>query len=427
MILKGSQRGGAKQLAHHLLKTEENEHVEVHEVRGFMSDDLHGALKEIHAVSQGTRCKQFMFSLSLSPPQTENVPIEYFENALADIEKEMKLEGQPRVVVFHEKEGRRHAHCVWSRINTEEMKAINLPYYKYKLRDISKQLYFQHGWQMPRGLMDSKERNPLNFTLAEWQQAKRLNEDPKILKTTFQECWAISDSGKSFAQALKERGFYLAKGDRRGFVVVDFQGEVFSLSRWIGVKNKELKNRLGDPKSLPTVERVKAEIAKNMTQILELHIKEVHEKLKKQKEPLLQRKQAIKKHHQKHRTILKEKQEERWNRETVERSKRLLKGLKGIWHRITGKYQKIRSQNELEMKQCQVRDKDEKQAFISRQLKERQNLQGQISHALQEHKLETSSLRKEISRYIEIGEASQITLQEKTRPSNKNKGYELEI
>jgi hypothetical protein len=52
MILKGSQRGGAKQLAYHLLKTEENEHVEVHEVRGFMSDDLHGALKEIHAVSQ---------------------------------------------------------------------------------------------------------------------------------------------------------------------------------------------------------------------------------------------------------------------------------------------------------------------------------------------------------------------------------------
>ncbi len=93
MILKGSQRGGAKQLAHHLLKTEENEHVEVHEVRGFMSDDLHGALKEIHAISQGTRCKQFLFSLSLNPPQTENVPIEYFENALKDIEKEMKLEG----------------------------------------------------------------------------------------------------------------------------------------------------------------------------------------------------------------------------------------------------------------------------------------------------------------------------------------------
>ncbi len=38
MILKASQRAGGTQLAMHLLKTEENEHVEVHEVRGFVSD-----------------------------------------------------------------------------------------------------------------------------------------------------------------------------------------------------------------------------------------------------------------------------------------------------------------------------------------------------------------------------------------------------
>jgi hypothetical protein len=44
MILKGSQRGGAAQLARHLLKTIENEHVELYEVRGFVSDDLPGAL-----------------------------------------------------------------------------------------------------------------------------------------------------------------------------------------------------------------------------------------------------------------------------------------------------------------------------------------------------------------------------------------------
>ena len=32
MILKGSQRGGSKQLAVHLLKTLDNEHAEVHEL-----------------------------------------------------------------------------------------------------------------------------------------------------------------------------------------------------------------------------------------------------------------------------------------------------------------------------------------------------------------------------------------------------------
>ena len=108
-----------------------------------------------------------MFSVSLNPPQNESDPVEYFENALADIEKNLGLEGHPRAVVFHEKEGGRHAYCVWSRINTEEMKAVNLPHYKLKLRDISKQLYFQHGWKMPHGLLDSAFRNRANFTLAE--------------------------------------------------------------------------------------------------------------------------------------------------------------------------------------------------------------------------------------------------------------------
>lgn len=41
MILVGNQRGGAKDLALHLMK-DENERVEIHELRGFMSDDLMG-------------------------------------------------------------------------------------------------------------------------------------------------------------------------------------------------------------------------------------------------------------------------------------------------------------------------------------------------------------------------------------------------
>lgn len=45
MILVGSQRGGASNLAAHLLE-DENEHVEVHEIRGFASENLKGALNE---------------------------------------------------------------------------------------------------------------------------------------------------------------------------------------------------------------------------------------------------------------------------------------------------------------------------------------------------------------------------------------------
>jgi len=224
MILKGSQRGGAKQLGLHLLKTEENEHVELHDIRGFIANDVVGALREAEAISKGTKCRQFMFSVSLNPPATENVRIEVFEKAIEAIEERNGLTGQPRVVVFHEKEGRRHAHAVWSRIDAQTMTAKPMSFYKNKLQEVSKQLYLENGWQMPRGLVDKANRDPRNFSLAEWQQAKRIGRHAGELKGLIQEAWAISDSRATFSHALEERGLYLARGDRRGHVAVTFEG-----------------------------------------------------------------------------------------------------------------------------------------------------------------------------------------------------------
>ena len=47
MILKASKRSGGRQLGAHLLKTEENEHVEIHEVSGFISDTVNTYLPSI--------------------------------------------------------------------------------------------------------------------------------------------------------------------------------------------------------------------------------------------------------------------------------------------------------------------------------------------------------------------------------------------
>lgn len=187
MILKGNQRSGGAQLAADLMRADENEHVEVHEIRGFMADELHSAVKEAHAISKGARAKQYLFSLSLNPPANEEVSTEVFESTIDQIELRLGLDGQPRAIVFHEKEGRRHAHVVWSRIDINEMKAVNLPYYKRKLQDVSKELYLEHGWKMPAGFVDSKNRNPLNFSRDEWQQARRTGHDPRALKRMFQE------------------------------------------------------------------------------------------------------------------------------------------------------------------------------------------------------------------------------------------------
>ena len=252
MILKAKERGDGGQLARYLLATRDNEHVELHEVSGFVSDILLDAFHEADAIARGTRCKNYLFSMSLNPPEGAYVETEVFETTADLIEKKIGLENQPRTIVFHEKDGRRHAHVVWSRIDSEKMRAINLPHYKTKLRDVSRSLYLEHGWDMPRGLQDRRLRDPLNFTREEWQQAKRAGVDPREIKTALQDAWKLSDNRASFEAALKERGFWLARGDRRGFVALDYRGEVYSLSRYAGVKTKELEARLGDREALPS-------------------------------------------------------------------------------------------------------------------------------------------------------------------------------
>lgn len=274
MIFKASKRSGGRQLGAHLLKAEENEHVEIHEVSGFISDTLMGAMNEAYAAARGTKCKQYLFSMSLSPPAHESVRVEVFEKVIGDIEERLGLTGQPRVIVFHEKEGRRHCHAVWSRINAETMTAIDMPFFKNKLQALAKDIYLENGWAMPKGFANPKLRDARNFTLDEWQQAKRAGLDPRELKSAVQECWRQSDGAAAFASALEERGLFLARGDRRGFVAVTIDGDVFALVRMIDAKTKDVALRLGDPAKLRSVDATKQFIGEQIAPRLSRYIAE---------------------------------------------------------------------------------------------------------------------------------------------------------
>lgn len=380
MILKASQRSGAVQLARHLLEAE-NEHVELHEIRGFMSDTLLGAFKEAQAIACGTRCRQFLFSLSLSPPETEPVPVEAFEAALDKIEDSLGLTGQPQVVIFHEKEGRRHAHAVWSRIDAETMTAKQMSFFKTKLREISKELYLEHGWLMPKGLVDSKARDPRNFDLVEWQQAKRMGRDPRQLKAVMQECWASSDSRVAFAQALEERGLYLARGDRRSHVVVTYEGEVLSVARMMGKKTKEVRSKLGDAGDLRSIEETRSHIAAVIAPRLKTLIAEERAKHALRIQPLERLRQEMVNLHREERQKLITGQERRLRQEYAERQARFRKGLPGLWDRLMGKRAKINARNDAEALLGLRRDREQRQALVEMQAKDRQALQLQIKEA----------------------------------------------
>ncbi|MEL6570954.1 MAG: relaxase/mobilization nuclease domain-containing protein [Pseudomonadota bacterium] len=372
-------------------------------MRGIIADDLHGAFQEADAISRGTRCKNFLFSLSLSPPEQEVVPASVFEAAIEQIEERLGLSGQPRAIVFHEKEGRRHAHAVWSRIDPVEMKAVHLSHYKRKLNEIARELYLEHGWDMPDGFKRNRSRDPLTFTLAEWQQAKRAGRDPKQLKAQIQECWKASDTKATFENALQDNGFFLAQGDRRCFVVLDVHGEVYSLSRLTGTKVKELKARLGNPKDLPTLEERKVWLSERMTDQLKAHIRELEQRQRKKGLALeFQRKQMVDRHRHA-RQGLKFSQAARWQEEERKRAARLPRGFKGLWSWITGGLKKVQLQNALEVAKADERDRAQRQAMIAKQLSERRALQKQIKALQASQQNVLNVLSRDVARYMLMG------------------------
>ncbi len=236
-----------------------------------------------------------------------------------------------------------------------------------KLQDVVKEIYLEHGWELPQGFVDRRERSPLNFSRDEWQQAKRSNQDPKVFKKMFQEYWTFSDSRTAFAQALQAK----EKIASQAIKTVQTHQEV------TGNKQTQLSAKLA-----------------------------------------LERKQLVERQREARQNLL-QAQEARWNAETRARSERLAKGLRGIWHRLTGKYGRVKRQNEIEALLAYQRDRTEKDELIFRHIGERQNLQRQSLRQKTPHTMEISQLREDISHHRAIRQSKSLDVKTEIEKAKK--------
>lgn len=426
MILKGSQRGGGRQLAVHLLNELDNDHVTLQEVRGFVADDLHGALAEAHAISKATQCKQFLFSLSLNPPKTAGCGLDVLMDAVGRAEKSLGLENLPRAVVIHEKEGRRHAHAVWSRIDPVQLKAVPLPFFKNKLSNLAKELYLEHGWELPEGFRENGWKNPLNFELAEWQQAKRVGLDPREVKQLLAEVWRHSDGLKSFKAGLEDRGYYLAAGDRRGFVAIDIHGEVHSVARLAGIKTKDLESRLGPPQDLSSVDSVRATIKQRMSETLRTYLRDFSRDQRACLQPLTEERERMVEAHRSERARLKDMQARRWDEESRLRHQRARKGLGYLWDVVTGKSARNRRANEREVFEHYRRDVKQREALFEAQMKERKDLQQRLDAIRARQRRERMRLAVHVTKLLKAKEQARSVNQTVPIKPRRERGYDLE-
>ena len=258
MIISGGSRNNWRFFSKHLMKTDENERVDVTEIRGLAGDTVLQGFREMDALAGGTRVKNFFYHANLNPREDEHLTPEQWDKAVDTLEKNLGLEGQSRMVVEHEKQARIHKHVIWSRIDPDSMTAISDSQNYAKHAATSRELEQEFGLAPVRGVLmepdgPRPERRPKNW---ETFRGHKSGIDPQQVKAEVSELWHSSDNGKAFRTALAERGYVLCTGDRRDFCLIDPAGQEHSLGRRIaGVKAAELREGLADidPATLPDV------------------------------------------------------------------------------------------------------------------------------------------------------------------------------
>ncbi|MBL8554607.1 MAG: relaxase/mobilization nuclease domain-containing protein [Phenylobacterium sp.] len=264
MIIKGTSRSGPAGLAKHLGNAETNERIELLETRGTIAEDLRGALIEMDTYAMGTRCQKPLYHAAISPEPPHRLSAEQRNQAVDALERKMGFDGHARVVVLHEKEGREHLHVVWTRIDIHHMRAVSDSHNFRKHEQVSRALEAEWGHARIQGAHHERsgvERPDRTPSRAELRQEDRTGIKGKDVKAEVSVAFQASDGAESFRAALADKGYVLAHGDRRDFVIVDYAGGIHSLARRIeGVKAAELREFMApiDRASIPTISEVKS-------------------------------------------------------------------------------------------------------------------------------------------------------------------------
>jgi hypothetical protein len=152
-----------------------------------------------------------------------------------------------------------YVHVVWSRIDLDKMRAVSDSHNFRKHEEVSRDLERRFGHDRVQGAhheregMERPDRTP---SRAELQQQERTGITGKRVKEEVTAAFRTSDGPEAFRAALQERGYTLARGDQRDYVILDQKGGIHSLARRIdGMKAAELREFMAalDPESVPSI------------------------------------------------------------------------------------------------------------------------------------------------------------------------------
>lgn len=166
---------------------------------------------------------------SLSWGQDENPNEQHMKATALDYIKSQGAEEHQYYIIAHNETEHKHVHIVINQVHPKTGKLLDTGYNKDRASSWALTYEKEHGVLCQQRLENEKIRKEVTLAFKQ------------------------SDNGKSFVQALNDKGFQLAKG-RRGnaFVVVDEKGDIQKLSRQLDIaengklKTAAIQNKLAD-------------------------------------------------------------------------------------------------------------------------------------------------------------------------------------
>jgi len=236
------------------------------------------------------------------------------------------------------------------------------------------------------------------------ESASRRILDPRDLKKIIGEAFQFADSAKAFNAVLEQNAMQLARGDKRGFVVLHHSGEALPLHRFLGVKQKDVRARLGQPEHVQTVDQAREFLKDRMTAQAERQIEELKKAHDKERRPMAQAVRQLKGEQQQARSSLVDVQQQRQAQEAKARASKIRKGIAGLWDKAQLKFGTgpLARQFAAEIEQSQQRDRTEFHALKTDQLRDRHQLQKSIRLMQEKQRRERQQARSVLGHWLTL-------------------------
>ena len=274
MILSGSTIRSvdhARKMTTHLFKGE-NEIVSVQQTLDGQHNQNSFAQSMIamQLYTLQTKGNTGLFHVAIAPREDEQLTSEQYDRAIAIIEERMKLSGQERIRIDHIKGGRAHAHVLWSTVDQEQGKLIQLNYYKRNLQTCADKMVQEFELEEVNRLPDGQTIEVTNADRMRDERSKGEGREVKPSQERKKEIaalWEQTETGADFLNALQSAGYEVGinetYGEKSGrkrsrFVLLDEHGTEYNLSRELPrlVKTKAIRERFAGYE-LPTMEVVR--------------------------------------------------------------------------------------------------------------------------------------------------------------------------